>query len=530
MKPLLTLLFATALQAVTTVYIPDSSATSTQALIRVNTDQGGNCTIRASQGAAIGTLVFDVDTTKFAGSNSDSRTGSIVTGRDHLFVLGTRKAMKASDGKWYSRALQANTQHTVEVTCGTDVITQSFYTRNPPLGDIAGETIPFDSTAPYNAALPSIDLSMTNNVTMTMDTGQGTPIIDPLSGIKALRITGAMQDYGVQNFNPGTPPTAFDTASAWTTPTKAVGNSGVATISTAGAANALFVPFGIPEKVNYGPFGGWPSVRYQLDDMNASFSCVGSDAMTSANRQLSACLTLHHGAGCDSDTFTTIQCPSGSPAVQYFPGNSGTDWLPTWKRWTVTNPQIPASIDLGTRTGTATMSGTTITWASGTNGQLFPNRLSAGDRIYLQGSGCGNGGTDYCTVARVTDSKHIVTTESNTVSPAANYTIQNAGLRIWKNTNNGTVNLNQTQWYGAFGLGHGVGANEQKDLCSPNTFTLTANRDGSARSTNVPARLCQFQATDGVLSTYVFVPSTGEAWHIANSFIPAGGSGLDSSL
>src|SRR5712692_4305132 len=199
------------MQAATTVV--SISPTATQALIRIHTDQAGNCTFRASEGASIGTLVSDVDTTKFPGSDSDARSGSVV-GAERFFVLGTRKAASATDGKWYSRALQANTQHTLQATCGGDVVTRSFNTLNPPLGDIAGETLPFDSAAPYNAALPSIDMSMTNG----LDTGQATKYVDPLTGMQVVRVTGPMQGASIFSINPGVPPTAFDAAAAWTTP------------------------------------------------------------------------------------------------------------------------------------------------------------------------------------------------------------------------------------------------------------------------------------------------------------------------
>jgi hypothetical protein len=507
MKTLLAFLSATLLSAATTVVISPKTITSTQAVIRIQTDQDGNCTFRASEGTAIGMPVNDVDTTKFNGSNSDARPGSIVGPAEHFFVLGTRTAARASDGKWYSRALQANTQHTLEVSCGADVVTQPFTTRNPPLGDIAGETMPFDSSAPYNAALPTIDMTVSP---AGIDTGQSARYIDPLTGLQIARITGPMQ--GASNFvgGPRSATTAFDTGSSWTTPANAPGTSGFATTGAAGAENALFIPFNLAEVNNYiFPYGEWVGV-YHLDDMNYSINGSGSSA-TVGDRQMSACLTLHHGAACDSDTFT-LTFPQTTPSVQTFPGASATTYSPTWKLWTAANPAIPAHVDLGTRTGTATMSGTTITWASGA---LFSNRLISGDRIMLKGSTCSNGGTDYCTVASVTDSKHIVTVESNTVASPAAFTVQNAGIRIWKNNGAGTVSINTAKAWPVFGLAHGGSANQQKDLCSPNTFPLTANRDGTPR-TAVTARLCQFQANDGGSSDYIFIPSTGEAWHIAN--------------
>jgi len=508
MKLLLVLPSAILLHAATSVSV---FPTATQAVIQVRTDQDGVCTYQASEGAVIAAPVNDVDTTKFAGSNSDARPKSVVGPSAHFFVLGTRTADRAFDGKWYSRALQANTPHTVQVTCGSDVVTKPFTTRNPPFGDIAGETLPFDPTAPYNAALPSIDLSMTSAGGITTDTGQATKYIDPLTGIQLVRVTGAMQGSALSTLNGGIPPTAFDPAGAWTTPLNAVGNSGFATIGTAGADSALFIPFGLPANINFAPYGQWDTRRV-IDDMNLSLNASGSSA-TAADRVMLACVSLHHGATCDTDTFTISNIPQTTPTQVNFPNTgSPTVWNPFWKLWTAASP-YPAPIDLGTRTGTATMSGSTITWVSGA---LFSNRLAPGDRIQLVGSGCNNGGTDYCTVASVADSKHIVTVESQNVAAPAAFTVQNAGLRIWKGNGSGTVSLNTTKYYAAIGTGYGTGANEQKDTCSPNTFSLAANRDGSARSPAVNARLCQFSEADGLNTAYVWVPSTGEAWHIAN--------------
>jgi hypothetical protein len=501
MKRLILISSACIAQAATTVTI---SPTATQALLRIHTDQAGNCSVRASEGSAIGALVYDVDTAKFPGSNSDARAGAI-PGVERFFVLGTRTAARASDGKWYSRALQANTLHTVVITCGADTITQTFKTVNPPLGDVAGETVPVDLAAPYNAAMPSIDLSMTNGI----DTGQATKYIDPQTGLQLVRITGPMQGSSVFPIKQGTPPAAFDPASAWTAPQNAIATSGFATTSNAGAANALFIPLGLPDSVNYSSFGQWGDIL-EMDDLNYTVNGSGSSA-AAGDRTLSACISLHHGAACDTGT-VTFTLPQNSAGVISFPGASATTWSPFWKLWTQSTP-YPAPTDLGTRNGTATAAGNQVTWQSGA---AFSNRWVAGDRFKLTGSGCSNGGTDYCTIATVVDSKHLTVSETVSVSSAAAFSVQNAGLKIWKNTSTGSVSLNTVQYYAPFGENYQTQANETKDTCNPNTFNLTANRDGSTRSPGVPARLCQFQGGGGKHAVYVWVPSTGEAWHVAN--------------
>ncbi len=91
-------------------------------------------------------------------STSDARVGSTAVGDVRRFVVGLRTSAIASDGKRYSRALQANTIHWVGVTCGGDPeVTRPFKTDNPPLGQTAPEAPPFDSTAFGNYAWPTID-------------------------------------------------------------------------------------------------------------------------------------------------------------------------------------------------------------------------------------------------------------------------------------------------------------------------------------------------------------------------------------
>ena len=154
----------------TSVQIANRDVTATQAVIHVHTDQPGFCTYRLSEGSNFREQVNDVNSNLFAGANSDARPGSIINGADsstfspssnaavHTFVAGTRTSAKAADGKFYSRALQANTFHWVGITCGSDAkVSATFQTLNPPLGNDAPEQMPFDERAFGNVAVPSID-------------------------------------------------------------------------------------------------------------------------------------------------------------------------------------------------------------------------------------------------------------------------------------------------------------------------------------------------------------------------------------
>src|ERR1700736_3113131 len=92
---LVTLLFRGVIWA-QIVVIDDTVATPTQAVIHVRvTNADGSpytnsCSYRVSEGAGFSTLVNDVNTALFSGANSDARPGSLINGRDHIFVAGTR--------------------------------------------------------------------------------------------------------------------------------------------------------------------------------------------------------------------------------------------------------------------------------------------------------------------------------------------------------------------------------------------------------------------------------------------------------
>src|SRR6266849_310947 len=82
--------------AATTVQQIRSSAQ--QASIWVRTDQGVNCTYAISTAAGLSPVVDDNNSALFAAANSDARAGSIVSGKDHYYIAGTRTGAVASDG------------------------------------------------------------------------------------------------------------------------------------------------------------------------------------------------------------------------------------------------------------------------------------------------------------------------------------------------------------------------------------------------------------------------------------------------
>ena len=134
--------------------------------------------------------MHDVDPSLFPGSNLDNRAGTLSNGPQRTFVVGARRSDLATDGKHYSRALQANTQHYYRVTCGSKLFTGQFVTMNPPLGNTYSDNPPFDATAFGNYGWPTIDWIDQSKV-----------YIDPLTGVAVKRFTqpGAFGYLGGSN-------------------------------------------------------------------------------------------------------------------------------------------------------------------------------------------------------------------------------------------------------------------------------------------------------------------------------------------
>src|SRR5271166_2963032 len=141
-------LFVYSLTAQVTVTF--GGATATQAILTYTAPNSSACTLIVSTAAGLTPIVHDLDTTLFTGSNLDSRAGNPNNGTARVFVIGLRTAGLASDGNFYSRALQANTLHYYQVTCGSSVGSGQFLTGNANLGNSYTDLAPFNSSASFN--------------------------------------------------------------------------------------------------------------------------------------------------------------------------------------------------------------------------------------------------------------------------------------------------------------------------------------------------------------------------------------------
>jgi len=514
MKTLLVLVILAALPALpaTTVSVVP---TSTQAVVNVITDQGGACSYRAAQTAFISrdadrrgrmapdfsSLVHDVDTTLFPGSSVDSRTGSVIDGSYHSFVLGRRDSEVASDGKRYSRALQANTMHWIGIVCGSDAeIVRTFRTTNPPLGQTYPESAPFDATAFGNYAWPSIDFG-----------DQSKSYVDPMTGLELKRLSSpglSGVDYQNNSFS-----NAFDLNSAWTNPSGIlawpVNNSVPSTYSGTGG-DPLFVAVDFTKIPYYAlSASGWAPFN-TVDDIQLRTYGFGTD-QSAANRVVLACLSIDSGNTCATPELP-VTLPAGSANSGPTAPGSGFP-RPAFGSWSGSHPFTGR--DFGTVSTTVTAGGHTLTDAGNQSSQYFSHGWKPGGKLLV------NGNETY-TIAAVVNSSTITTVEQvvTHLSPVP-FRSMCAGVRLRKQTGTGSVSLS---------VGFDIAASAEfqmpligtKTLCSQLTSAVSVDSLGSPAPTR-QARLCTLPLAGSFGHALIaFFSDNGETRWLSNFNAPAG--------
>jgi hypothetical protein len=474
--------------AITNVRIGGSTAT--QAIVAYTASTSAACALVISESPTYSPVVHDVDATLFPGANLDSRAGNPTAGLARTFVVGQRLAAQGADGNYYSRALQANTQHWFQIACGTDTATGTFTTANLPIGDSSVEQPPFDAGAPFNYAWPSVSL-----------TDKTKTYVDPQTGVLLKRMTGPGENTAGTHAAAFSP-TVFDLNSAWTNPNNASsGNPGTLATYSGVASDPLVLTFPTNWNPTYTTPGGWFATG-GVDDLQVTAYGDGSDA-SSANRTIGMCWTPDDGVTCATNTLTVVlpQTTPGTVSTTGFPSSTMSEW--------------GAYLSKGLffpRTGKVNVSGTAVTWASGA---YFNPALAVGSRFYIAGaSACAS---NYCTIASMQSTSALTTVESNSTLTNATYFDAAPGLKIWKTTAPGTVNVSfsfTTATGGYFTMDVGG----EFDSCGHNSVTVSVDAGGNAISPSVTGYLCIARwgqdSHGGAL--YLIIPSTGESRLLSN--------------
>lgn len=388
-------------------------STPTQAVIVFEAPDTVNCTVRVAYDQNFTKLVHDSNPALFSGAQNCGRAGNLIRGNTVTFVAGLRRAQKAPDGKFYSRALEADTVFWFEISSGGQTSAPAtFRTEAPPFGKMYPEQYPFDSEAPGNYGWPTVDWS-----------NAAQEIVDPLTGVALKRLTGPGM-ISRQLSPVGAAVAAMDAGGAWTNPGNGVTSDGN-TASIASSQAALFVrlpqmcisPYGC----GIGPI--WQSPAYTQDNIQISLKAWCTTPACSANasgeRNVELCLSVD-GVSCATAWKTvTVGTSSGAAEVSY-PATVGWNAFQDWLGGVFTEP--PARPHMTVYVGQVNTNGMEVTL---TGGNPFPlEAWSAGSRITI-------GGTEY-QIASVNSAKSLTLTSDAGAQNNISYTANNVGVLVRK--------------------------------------------------------------------------------------------------
>jgi len=436
-------------------------ATSTRAIISFDVPDPTNCLVQVSTDPNFVSLVNDTNALLFPGSQNCNRASSSVVGGHVTFVAGTRTSQPGSDGLFHSLALEANRMHYYRITSqGTTIFTcdpnaNCIQTSNPPFGNTFAEPAPFNPSAPYNYAWPTIRAGVDRN----------TWFIDPLTGIAVSMfsvpapVNGGYTNGAVQCFvfvcaQPGT--ASFDAANNgnWTTGCAAIGGSNC--VNSTANQDPLFIrlkPFCViggtvqapgssiacPQGQSTWTEPGIDETQYNtIDDIQAVIAAAISGSTTGMQFALTVD-GVNPATDWQSQTLTTSSASypypatgaasggtiitPGFPSTQYGTGAQATTfgyWFANQATARLTRP------DMQPHTGIVTIgSGGSVTWSSGEPFRM--SSVSVGSHLTLVVSSVN---TDFRITA--VNSPTSLTIASPPAAGTYNYIYQGFGLLIRK--------------------------------------------------------------------------------------------------
>lgn len=464
------------------------SVSDTQAVIHVTATGTGSpyaCVYTASEGNSLGAPVNDVNPALFPGSVTDSRSGAIVSGNDHVFVLGTRTYQKAASGKWLSRALKAYTTHTYGVTCGSaSQVTGTFTTANIPLGESYPEPPPINNTAYHNLPLPTID--------WTPGSGQDTTYYDAMTGIEIKRVTGPLNNL-VSSGNQRPLSYAQDlSGGGWSNVPAAISNQSgsVATTSTVGAK--LFLSWNVIDPSSAPTWG----TSYPPYDLRMRWYGYGPGGPT-----MQTCITFD-SHNCASNILSFTLSASSAPATVLAPSTGyPTPMFASWQPFTI--PPSMAVLANGSANGSAVVNvnGSSVTWVSGPINFLADWPIGATVQI-SGGSGGGSCPGGISTIAAVTYNSMTLNDNCGTMQ-GASLQYLGGGVLVWMASGT-SASLSATYDTVVSGQAFGVSTNGGVNPCNFNPITdIYTDRSGNPTSPQT-GYMCQ------LLGEQLFIPLTGE--------------------
>jgi len=391
----LSLALCVSLAAQTQLTITVRGATATQVLLYYVAPDTSPCTVQVSESSSYSPLVADVDPALFAGAGTDTAYNVLPAGTARLIRVGRRTSTLALDGHWHSRALAANTQHYIQVTCDSAIGTATF-TTDVPRG-IAPEPLPTNPGAWGNLAYPEFDF-----------TNLSKPVIDPQSGIRIY--TADPKNWSATQIVPLTS-NWIGGGSGWTgASTVASYPSGSATTSN---TNPLILYVDTTAFADQFRISGgyWPYDDFL--DLGVDLYGSASDSQTAANRTVQMALSLDSGQ--------TAYTPWVSATLPFVQGSAGTfpaqypsDYFAGWGKILPRNTWP--------KQGFVTVSNSIVTLTGNDAGappggsaydvdSYFNQDWTPGTKIWINNSApaCAN---NFCTIASVQNATQLTINET----------------------------------------------------------------------------------------------------------------------
>jgi hypothetical protein len=429
-----------------------TGASSTQAILRYTAPDENACMVEVSESASFTPLVHDLDSTLFAGANVDNRSEGATNGSERVFVVGKRRAERASNGRWYSRALQAYTHHYYRITCGADQATGTFSTTNIPLGNTYNETVPADPNAgKAGYFVNGGEYAWPDFLSWDKNTARSETVIDPQTGMLLKRVT-MPGDQPTGNWPAGDHnfATASSATGTWTSAANVLVDDG-ASASFSGAGRDWMVL-----RDSSLTFNG-----YYLESLTFSAKAWCSGPCPGEDAKIQVCLTVN-GVSCWPDQNNVIDVALGSAANPSTYATAGSN-LPIMAAWTPAG-YLPLNLtDARSRSGSVNVDGAGAVTLAG--GDLFYPNWVAGSRITIAGS--------VCNIASVSNPK-MLTIDPASCAPALNLPLSNAaysagnfGVMIRKKTTSlDTIFIQYAKYALSESNGPGWSASGSPEFCS----------------------------------------------------------------
>lgn len=471
------------------------STTPTQAVLEFDVPDPSACAVRVFLDEAMSVPAHDSNEALFAGAQACNRAGSVVEGSRVTFVAGERRAPKALDGRFYSRALAADRTYYYQIQSGSRTKLGSFRTANIAIGKLYGEPYPFDKDAPGRYGWPTID--------WTDSSGE---YVDPITGAVLKRLSSPRQAFP-DTTKPADGVAAF-AGDAWSDAASAAASDGRAARYSGTANQPLFVraPTVCPDGWGCERAARWDQPYRAIDDVEVTVKawCSGAACSESeAERVVELCLTTN-GVSC-ATPWKAVTVPAGSGEVR-FPENYPAPLFAGWG--------APlARPDMATHEGKVSVDGTQVTWTSGHTFNV--GAWAAGSRIRL-------GGVEYV-IARVNDARSLTLESDAGQARDVPYQANNFGLLMRKASASAAVlEVDAVSFRIATSHEYEMPASGAWDFCSPSKVADSAGKQGF---------LCRVNTAAGYPTLWFIAPDDGDSRFLGVISVPynhsTGGNNLD---